>query len=255
MGAVETEKAGTGDGGAEAPAVPKRSHLLRLVIRAPDSYVLLLLLLIVDYVTLTINWTSGAALVVRTVLFALTIGLAFHTSRVNRRLQLAVRAALGLTVVLAVAVAIAGGTEANGAVTLLTSVLLLTGTLAIAWRILHHEHVSGETIAGAVCIYILIGMIFAIFDYGLQLASGTSFFAQSGHHGPPDFAYFSYITMATVGYGDLTPAPGLPRTLSVLDALVGQIFLVVLLARLVSLYSGPLRWREELRTRLREEPE
>ncbi len=98
----------------------------------------------------------------------------------------------------------------------------------------------------------LIGLIFANFDYGIQLASGRSFFAQSGHHGLPDFAYFSYITMATVGYGDLTPAPGLPRTMAVLDALVGQVFLVVLLARLVSLYR-PIGWRTGLEERLRNE--
>src|SRR6202012_2405640 len=116
------------------------------------------------------------------------------------------------------------------------SALVLASPVAIGWRILHHRRVTRETIAGAVCIYVLIGMIFAQFDYGIQLVSGTSFFAQSGHHGLPDFAYFSYITMATVGYGDLTPAPGLPRTYAVTEALAGQIFLVVLVARLVSLY-------------------
>ncbi len=100
------------------------------------------------------------------------------------------------------------------------------------------------------CIYVLIGLIFANFDYGIQLVSGTSFFAQSGRHGLPDFVYFSYITMATVGYGDFTPAPGLPRTMAVLDALVGQVFLVVLLARLVSLYR-PIGWRTGLEERLR----
>ena len=56
--------------------------------------------------------------------------------------------------------------------------------------------------------------------------------------------------MATVGYGDLTPATGLPRTMAVMDALVGQVFLVVLLARLVSLYGGPRHWRVGLERRL-----
>ena len=60
------------------------------------------------------------------------------------------------------------------------------------------------------------------------------------------FAYFSYITMATVGYGDLTPATGLPRTNAVLEALIGQIFLVVLVARLVTMYTPSFRWGHEL---------
>ena len=75
---------------------------------------------------------------------------------------------------------------------------------------------------------------------------GNSFFAQPGQHGPADFAYFSYITMATVGYGDLTPATGLPRTNAVLEALIGQIFLVVLVARLVGMYTPTFRWGHEL---------
>ena len=86
-------------------------------------------------------------------------------------------------------------------------------------------------------------------DYGYQLAAGSSFFAQSGHHGPADFGYFSFITMATVGYGDLTPAVGLPRTFAVLEALTGQIFLVVLVARLVTLYTPRHGLRAELRER------
>jgi hypothetical protein len=132
------------------------------------------------------------------------------------------------------------------------SVVLVATPLAIGWRILHHQQVTGETIAGAICIYVLIGMIFATVDYGVQLASGNSFFAQPGDHGLPDFAYFSYVTMATVGYGDLSPATGLPRTLSVMDALIGQVFLVTLLARLVSMYRGPAGWRREIEQRLQE---
>jgi hypothetical protein len=244
----DTAASGGANHGHESTLRPRQ--LLRLVARAPDSYVLLLILLVIDYVMLTVVWTGSFAFLVRIVLFALSVLLAFHTSRVSRRNMGVVRVAVAVTVLAAIGVAIAGGNQANGAVILLTSVLVLTSTIAIGWRILHHQHVSGETIAGAVCIYVLIGMIFALFDYGFQLASNTSFFAESGSHGLPDFAYFSYITMATVGYGDLTPASGLPRTLSVLDALVGQIFLVVLLARLVSLYRGPIGWRDDLRERI-----
>jgi nucleoside permease NupC len=122
---------------------------------------------------------------------------------------------------------------------------VVASPIAIAWRLLHHTRVTTQTVLGALCIYILIGLVFANADYGVQLVSGSSFFAQSGHHGPADFAYFSYITMATVGYGDLTPAVGLPRTNAVLEALIGQIFLVVLVARLVGMYTPTFRWAEE----------
>src|SRR6185437_11358749 len=57
-------------------------QLLHLATRAPDSYVLLLVLLLVDYVSLNVEWTGPAALIVRAALFAVTVLLAFHTSRV-----------------------------------------------------------------------------------------------------------------------------------------------------------------------------
>ena len=217
----------------------------------PDSYGLLLLLLIADYTALTVTWTGPAALVVRSVLFGLTVLLAFHTSRPRNGVQWVVRVAVALGVIAAVATAAHGGNTLTGGVVLYTSLLVLASPIVIGWRILHHPKVTPETILGGICVYVLIGMVFANFDYGLQLASGSSFFAQAGNHTPSDFAYFSYVTMSTVGYGDLTPALGLPRTLSVLEALSGQVVLVVLLARLVSRYQGPVGMRRQLEERLR----
>ena len=176
----------------------------------------------------------------------LTVLLAFRTSQVPHRLMLIVRVAVAVVVIAAVAVAFGGGDRADGTVVILSSLLVLASPIAIGWRILHHTRVTTQTVLGALCIYILIGLIFANADYGVQLVSGHSFFAQSGQHGPADFAYFSYITMATVGYGDLTPAVGLPRTNAVLEALIGQIFLVVLVARLVGMYTPTFRWGHEL---------
>jgi voltage-gated potassium channel len=112
---------------------------------------------------------------------------------------------------------------------------------AVGWRILHHSRVTTQTVLGALCIHVLIGLVFANADYGIQLVSGSSFFSQPGHGGPADFAYCSSITMSTVGYGDLTPATGLSRTNAVLEALVGQIFRVVLVARLVAMYIPSFR--------------
>jgi hypothetical protein len=219
--------------------------VLRAIIRAPDSYGLLFCVLIVDFVVLTIGWNGAGALILRIGWLCVTSVLAFWTSRVPRRIMLTVAVASGLTFVASVIVALEGKTVAGGVIVLLVAALVLTTPIAIAWRTLQPQTVNGETILGALCIYVLIGMMFATLDYGIDLASGT-YFAQPGPHGPPDFVYFSYITMATVGYGDLTPAPGLPRTSSVLEALIGQIFLVVLVARLVAMYSPTFMRRGEI---------
>jgi voltage-gated potassium channel Kch len=86
---------------------------------------------------------------------------------------------------------------------------------------------------GALCVYVLIGMMFA-FVYGALGALGSkAFFAQQAHATIPDYLYFSYVTQTTVGYGDLTAATGLGRAVAVLEALTGQIYLVTVISLLV----------------------
>jgi hypothetical protein len=238
--------------GPSAPQTPQqqarrsRPAALRDIVLGPDSYGIVFLFLVVDYVFLTVGWHGSVAIIVSVAWLGLTVLLAFRTSEVPHRLMLIVRVAVVVVVVAAVAVAFGGGDRADGTVVILSSLLVLASPIAIGWRILHHARVTTQTVLGALCIYVLIGLIFANADYGVQLVSGHSFFAQPGQHGPADFAYFSYVTMATVGYGDLTPALGLPRTNAVLEALIGQIFLVVLVARLVGMYTPTFRWGHEL---------
>ena len=226
----------------------RRSRLqaLRDIALGTDSYGILFVFLVVDYVLLTVGWRGSAALIISTGWLGLTMLLAFRTSQIPRRYMMAARVAVALLVVAAVAVALGGGNRAYGTIVILSSILVLASPIAIGRRLLHHDRVTTQTVLGALCIYVLIGLVFANADYGQQLVSGHSFFAQPGQHGPADFAYFSYITMATVGYGDLSPATGLPRSYAVLEALMGQIFLVVLVARLVGMYTPSFRWGHEL---------
>jgi hypothetical protein len=81
---------------------------------------------------------------------------------------------------------------------------------------------------------------------GVNGVSSQPFLAQGPNDEPSTYVYLSFITLATVGYGDYTPLGDLPRALCVLEAIMGQIFLVTTVARLVSLYggAGPLRNRE-----------
>ena len=233
---------------SSSPGAPEpRSVATRVqaVAFGADSYGLLFLFLIGDYIFLSVGWRGSLALVITATWLSLTVLLAFRTSRVPRRVMDVVRVAAVVNVLTALSIAIGAGERAAGAAILLSTLLLVASPVAIGWRIVHHQVVTAQTILGALCVYVLIGLIFANADYGIQLASGSSFFSQSGHHGPSDFAYFSFITMTTVGYGDLTPSTGLPRTSAVLDALTGQIFLVVLVARLVTLYTPTFGWRGE----------
>jgi voltage-gated potassium channel len=103
------------------------------------------------------------------------------------------------------------------------------------------RHVTGNAILGALCGYLLLGIIWSLLYSAVETASPGSF-AMPAAIGdkiasmPPDRAtlnYYSFITLATVGYGDVTPTTPLARTLAWMEAIVGQFYLAVLVAGLV----------------------
>jgi hypothetical protein len=95
------------------------------------------------------------------------------------------------------------------------------------------EEVTLETMFGVLCLYLLIGLLFASAFTVTQELSGDNFFT-TVHGGRDDFLYFSYTTLSTVGYGDLVAASDLGRSLAVTEALVGQLYLVTVVAVIVS---------------------
>jgi hypothetical protein len=152
--------------------------------------------------------------------------------------QKVVRAWLGVAVVgVGVSIFIALTIEAKvaGAYLALTGLVLTLGTIgAIARRILRHVEISLLTVLGAVCIYVLLGLSFAFLFEVLGTLGSQPFFASQEGGTRSDYVYFSFITMATVGYGDLTPQSGVARALAVTEGLFGQIYLVTAVAALVS---------------------
>jgi hypothetical protein len=100
-------------------------------------------------------------------------------------------------------------------------------------------------VEGAVAVYLLIGLVFT-FVYGLIVQIEPRAFDMDAVSlgGTPreiyeramdELAYFSFVTLTTVGYGDVTPVHGVARQLAVLEGLIGQLYPAILLARLVSL--------------------
>jgi hypothetical protein len=94
--------------------------------------------------------------------------------------------------------------------------------------------ITVRTMFGVLCVYLLLGIAFA-YAYGIISAvdDGT-FFAEISGGDQTDFLYFSFTTMTTTGYGDLTAAHDFGRSLAIMEALIGQIYLVTLVALIVS---------------------
>jgi len=215
-----------------APFGRRRGWSLRRRVREPDSYGLLVVLIIATLLAVGLSSRSAVGSVIAVVLTAGTMLFALRTSRAPtavRRLMLGVAP----TLVLATLIAQGGSSTVAGAVGWAANAVLLLGSLvAVGKRLVAHPRVDGATILGAICVYLLFGLLFASI-YGLTGEFGTVF-SQIPHPSAIDAVYFSFVTLATIGYGDLTPGGDLLRMIAVLEGLSGQLYLVTVIAVLVS---------------------
>jgi hypothetical protein len=124
------------------------------------------------------------------------------------------------------------------------SVLLSFTAIAILFHVLRTEHVSLDTIRGGICVYLLIGETCTYLCSMIELTRAGSYL-EGGHllrippnvnhllGRRPELTYFSFLTLTTVGFGDIVPVAPLARVIAMVEALIGQIFLATFLAFLV----------------------
>lgn len=117
----------------------------------------------------------------------------------------------------------------------LFALLYLVAIPAVTRRAFQHARVTVNTLAAGLTAYLLIGILFAALYRGVAALDDFRAFDGVLRPAAGDYAYFSFITMTTVGYGDLAPATGSMRVLAVFEAILGQVFLVTAVARIVSL--------------------
>ena len=223
------------------PDWAKHNAALRAAFAASDSYALLLILLLVDFMLLAALPDEPATTLIRAPLIVATVLLALRTSEASPHL---IRVARWATVLAVVAIILAFLNEDpwfRGAVSLVFVVLLASLPFVIIRRILGHNEVSVETIYGALCIYLLIGLIFSSVFVAVNGLGSEHFAIPADQNQPADLLYLSFITLTTVGFGDVVPNTDFGRSIVVLEALIGQIFLVTLVARLVAMFGQEQR--------------
>jgi len=161
---------------------------------------------------------------------------------------------LGATVILRVADFGLGGLGLDILSALCTLIAcFLLGTLFIT-RALRDGRINMHRVMGAVGSFLLIGVVFAQL-YRIVALLATNAFAVGGTPAPssvflPRVHYFSFVTLTSLGYGDITPLHPFARAMVTLEALTGQLFLAILVARLVAM---EVEWRQEQRERARED--
>jgi hypothetical protein len=152
-----------------------------------------------------------------------------------------------LAVLFAIVSAATGGRHWLSAANFIEIGLLAVAMAAVLRRVLTADNVSSRTILGAISVYTALGILFT-WAYGLiDRLEGGGFFGEGVTIKGSDFLFFSYTTLTTTGYGDLVPAGQVGRMVSGIEMMLGQVFLVTLVAGLVSLWrpgEGLLRRRE-----------
>ncbi|HKQ60399.1 MAG TPA: potassium channel family protein [Candidatus Polarisedimenticolaceae bacterium] len=159
----------------------------------------------------------------------------------GRHVLVALALALPTVALSAVELSVRGPRLATARYALLTAFFAYTALVVLA-DVLRRGRVTGEKICGAVCVLLLIGGTWAsAYLTLLQLSPGAIRFPSSeaaGVAGPyhwliGDVLYFSFITLTTLGYGDIVPVSPVARAMAWLEATMGQLYLAILVARLV----------------------
>jgi len=217
-----------------------RAHLERRITdRGRNSFGVLLVMLLVTFVVAGID-DSVPQRIINALLYLATIAVAATIVHFPSWLPRRIAASVVLVLVtFSVALAPVEKSTARGFSAICAMLINLVLLLAVFDQIFTEEQVQIQTIAGAFCAYLLIGTVFssayAAFDY---LGTGN-FFNQVMT--PPDYGYFSFTTLATVGYGDITIINNFGRRMAMVEAVGGQLFLATVVAQLVSNFRGGRR--------------
>jgi hypothetical protein len=200
---------------------------------ASDSYVALFVAILITYLATVVGVGGRWNRLVLSVCFGGVLVLAMYTSLVRGR---ALRIAI-IVAFLPVAVSFLHAVEGSVVVLERGSYVYLApafaAPVAVLNRVLRHPVINFETIMGAVDAYLLIGLAFAVFYATLNAVDTHYFFVQSTTPAAVDFVYFSFVVLTTVGFGDLTPRTPIGKVVVPGEALLGQIFLVTIVAALV----------------------
>jgi Ion channel len=217
--------------------------------RVNDAFGLVLVLVLITYVLTSLLENRGWDAVILVVATSLTSVVALISSHARPRLiHIAVALSI-LTVALATEAAISGDHTWLDFASLVQVLLLTVAMGAVLRRVVTAPEVGSRTILGALSVYTVLGILFTFVYGAIDRIQDGPFFEGTPHQAGSDFLFFSYTTLTTTGYGDLVPGGQPGRMISGLEMMIGQIFLVTLVAGLVSLWrpGEALRRRREQR--------
>jgi hypothetical protein len=202
-----------------------------------NRYGLLLVVLMVSYV-LSAFFTEKWVTAVQIGLFLGVSLIVFQAERIQRRTARLLAGVIITGSVVAVVLALNKSEVDSGLAYCWSALILLAAAAMIIRRVLAQPVVNLRSIYGAVSAYVILGLMFAAIYAAINQFTDLDFFAQGHVASLKIFQYFSFTTLTTLGYGDYTAGQSGGQAVAVIEAILGQIFLATLVARLVAGYRG-----------------
>jgi hypothetical protein len=215
---------------------PRRQRWVDRAERVSDAFGLVFGLVILSYVLSSLIGDRGWPGVVVCLSTSATSIVALTSSHGHPRM---LRAAIWLSllsIVFTVIAAISGADVWLNASAVIQVGLLAAAMGAVLKRVVMTPNVGLRTILGAISVYTVLGLLFTYVYATVDRIQAGPFFENELHVHAGDFLFFSYTTLTTTGYGDLVPGGQPGRMLAGLEMMIGQVFLVTLVAGLVSLW-------------------
>lgn len=230
---------------SRVPGQSRRSQA-RETLERPDDFGVVLILILLTIVAFAaaigpVGKLISVALSGGTLLYVL------HTAGAHRRVFRAAVVVVTVAVISAGVAILLGDSVGNTAVGLVGLMLATVAPIVILRRIILSPTITVRLVLGALAIYLLLGLAYAYLFPLIGTFTGVPFFVQTSTPDASDFVYFSYTTLATLGYGDYTAATGLGRMVAVSEALIGQLYLVSAVALLVGNIGRTMRGETQAR--------
>jgi len=220
----EVARSHAGAGGADPAGAPASAPRLALVCALLFAVIALMILL---------PRGPGASAVLSVFIGGVLL-VAVTAARVPMRwvvrISIIVALLAGIAVVTILAFGDSGMTTGLG----MTTLLVVAVPVAIVSALRDARTVSIQAVFGAIAIYLIVGLAFALAANLDARVSGDPYFAQTHTASLSQYVYFSYVTLATLGYGDLTPATAVGRLLAVFETIAGSLYLVTAVSLIVS---------------------
>jgi hypothetical protein len=211
----------------------QRPRRLLRAFTSPDSYGLVLLLILVTYAlsaTMTAPWAVSLVLFVQIA----TIWVTLQASQARRRLREVASGLLVVSAVIAILNPFISRDVADGVMAVVSGLLYVAAPVVIVRRLVLRQTVDTQTVLGAIAAYLMVGMSFAFAYRALGTLQADPFFGSEGDGTFSQDLFFSFTTLTTTGYGNLIPDANPGQTLAVMEMLTGQLFLVTAVAKVVS---------------------